>query len=74
MRFRELQTVVLERDLPEHGLRKGDAGAVMHVHNGSCEVEFLRGSGHTQAVVTLSDDLLRAASDEDVLAVRATER
>jgi hypothetical protein len=23
MKFRELETVVLERDIPEHGLRKG---------------------------------------------------
>jgi hypothetical protein len=29
MRFRELETVVLERDIPEHGLRKGDLGAVV---------------------------------------------
>ena len=24
MKFRELETVVLERDIPKHGLRKGD--------------------------------------------------
>jgi Domain of unknown function (DUF4926) len=32
MSFRELDSVVLERDLPEHGLRKGDLGAVVHLH------------------------------------------
>jgi len=26
MRFKELDTVVLNRDLPEHGLRRGDHG------------------------------------------------
>jgi len=30
MRFKELDTVVLERDLPEHGLRRGDLRAVVH--------------------------------------------
>ena len=28
MTLKELDTVVLERDLPEHSLRKGDLGAV----------------------------------------------
>jgi uncharacterized protein DUF4926 len=39
----ELDTVVLERDLPEHGLRRGDLGAVVHVHSDEAiEVEFVR--------------------------------
>lgn len=29
MSFALLNTVVLERDLPEHGLRRGDLGAVV---------------------------------------------
>ena len=29
MKFQELDTVVLDRDLPEHGLRKGDLGAIV---------------------------------------------
>lgn len=32
MMFRELDTVVLERDLPEHDLRRGDLGAIVHRH------------------------------------------
>lgn len=31
MRFKELDTTVLARDLPEHGLRMGDLGAIVHV-------------------------------------------
>ena len=55
MIFRELDTVVLERDVPERGLRKGDIGAVVHVHGDSAlEVEFVRASGRTQAVVQLT--------------------
>jgi len=28
--IRELEMVVLTRDVPEHGLKKGDVGAVVH--------------------------------------------
>jgi len=75
MEFKELQSVVLEHDISEHGLRRGDLGAVVHVHpSGGVEVEFVRASGHTQAVVTLKESSIRPASDEDVLAVRSARR
>ena len=32
MRFKELDTVVLDRDVPEHGLRRGDLGAVVQTY------------------------------------------
>lgn len=71
MTFNELDAVVLERDLPEHGLRKGDLGAVVHVHSPSLlEVEFVRASGHTQAVVQLDPVAVRPVAEEDVPAVR----
>ena len=53
MRFKELETVVLDRDLPEHGLRRGDLGAVVQVYDpDGIEVEFVTASGRTQALVT----------------------
>jgi hypothetical protein len=46
MRFRILDTVVLDRDLPDHGLRSGDLGAVVQVYKtDSIEVEFVAASG-----------------------------
>ena len=55
MIFRERDTVVLERDVPEKGLRRGDIGAVVHVHGDSTlEVEFVRASGQTQALAQLA--------------------
>jgi hypothetical protein len=55
MKFQLLDTVVLDRDLPEHGLCRGDLGAVVEVYApDGVEVEFVRASGQTQAVVTLS--------------------
>ena len=52
--FDLLDTVVLDRDLPEHGLRRGDLGAVVDLHApDGLEVEFVLASGKTQALVTL---------------------
>ena len=74
MTFRELQSVVLERDIPEHGLRKGDLGAVVLVHeSGDLEVEFVRASGYTQALVELRASDVRLARDEDILTVRRSD-
>jgi endonuclease YncB( thermonuclease family) len=74
MSLQELETVVLERDLPEHGLRRGDLGAVVHVYDGeTVEVEFVRLSGQTQAVVQLSSQDVRAVRDADLPAVRTAE-
>ncbi len=70
--FKQLDAVVLERDLPEHSLRKGDLGAVVHIHDETrLEVEFVRVSGRTQAVVELAAGDVRPVRDEDLPAVRS---
>jgi uncharacterized protein DUF4926 len=71
MTYRELDTVVLKRDLPEHGLKAGDLGAVVHVHTADAiDVEFVRASGQTQALVTLATGDVRPVLDHDLVAVR----
>jgi hypothetical protein len=46
MKAHALDTVVLQRDLPERGLRRGDLGAVVEVYEPEgIEVEFVRASG-----------------------------
>jgi hypothetical protein len=73
MKFALLDTVVLNRDLPEHGLRAGDVGAVVEVYGTEgLEVEFVRASGETKALVTLEATDLRPVTEGDVLAVRQT--
>ena len=55
MKYKALDPVVLERDLPAHGLCTGDLGAVVEVYEpDGLEVEFVTASGKTQAVVTLT--------------------
>lgn len=74
MTYAELETVVLARDLPEAGLRTGDLGAIVHVHSPTLfDVEFVRASGATQALVTLSLDQLRSVTDRDLIAVRPAD-
>lgn len=73
MKFAPLDTVVLNRDLPEHGLRAGDLGAVVELYEpNGIEVEFVRASGETKALVTLKPTDLRSVAANDILAVRAS--
>jgi len=73
--FNVLDTVVLDRDLPEHGLRHGDLGAMVDVYTpDGLEVEFVVASGRTQALVTLRTTDVRAVGDQDLIAVRDLKR
>jgi len=75
MKFKELDTVVLDRDVPERGLRKGDLGAVVQTYEpDGLEVEFVTASGRTQAIVTLRADDVRPVMDEDLISVRPLTR
>ena len=70
--FKLLDTVALTHDIPESGLRRGDLGAIVEVHeSGAVEVEFVAASGRTQALVTLSTSDVRAVGDQDLIAVRS---
>ena len=74
MECRTLDVVVLGRDLPSHGLRKGDLGAVVHVYPpDGLEVEFVTAAGRTKAVVTLSKTDVREVRDTDLISVRSIE-
>jgi hypothetical protein len=72
MSIGEHAVVVLTRDLPEHGLHKGDVGAVVHVYadGRAYEVEFVTGSGKTLAVETLEPKDIRSLGDEEILHIR----
>jgi hypothetical protein len=71
MSFRAFDTVVMKADMPSHGLKSGDIGAVVHVYSADAiEVEFVTATGHTQALVTLTTKLVRPVGPKDILAVR----
>ncbi len=74
MKAKVLDTVVLENDLPTHGLKKGDVGAVVEIYEpDGLKVEFVTGSGRTQAVVTLKNSDVRQVADTDILSVRSLD-
>jgi hypothetical protein len=66
-----LDTVVMRGDVPGHGMKSGDVGAVVQVYSDDpVEVEFVTAAGHTQAVVTLGTHQIRPVGPRDILAVR----
>jgi hypothetical protein len=75
MNYQALDTVVLVRDLPAHGLKAGDLGAVVELYPpDALEVEFVTASGRTTALVTLKSSDVRPISDSDLVAVRPLTR
>jgi hypothetical protein len=75
MVLRELASVVLTEDLPEYGLRSGDIGTIVRVHEGgtSYEVEFMTLTGETVAVVSLSASQVRPIAAREIAHVRTVE-
>jgi hypothetical protein len=70
--IKELDSVVLTTDLPEHGLAKDDIGTVVLVHEAGkgCTVEFMTLAGHTIAVVTLLASQVRPIAKDEIAHAR----
>lgn len=70
--YRELETIVLTRAVPEHGLVAGDVGAIVHIYPDAAafEVEFVTAGGDTVAVLTLEPDDVRHLAGAEILHVR----
>lgn len=68
----ELDPVVLTRDVEEHGLERGDLGAVVHRYadGEAFEVEFVTAEGGTVALLTLAAADIRPVGKNDLLHVR----
>ncbi|NOX63008.1 MAG: DUF4926 domain-containing protein [Chloroflexi bacterium] len=71
----ELDTVILLHDIPEHGLKRGDIGAIVHVYRDkrAYEVEFVEGGGRTVALVTLTERDIRPMGRNEILHARVLE-
>jgi hypothetical protein len=68
----ELDLVILNRDIAEHALQRGDVGTIVHAyeHSGPFEVEFVTAEGRTVAVLTLDNIDIRPVSGQEILHVR----
>jgi hypothetical protein len=70
--FKLLETVALTHDIPHSGLRRGDLGAIVEMHDPETfEVEFVAASGRMQALLRLGSADIRHVGDQDLLAVRS---
>jgi Domain of unknown function (DUF4926) len=75
MNYSTLETVVLNRDLPEHGLKIGDLGTIVEIYEpDGIEVEFVTASGRTGALLTLNVSDVRQVADADLVTVRQFAR
>ncbi len=70
--IREHDRVVLTVDLPDVGLKQGDIGTVVLIHQGGAgfEVEFMTLAGETIAVATLLPAQVRPITKRDIAHVR----
>ena len=73
MKVEELEVVVLARNLPKFKLKAGDVGTVVGVYpRGRIEVEFVKPSGQTQALLPLTTKDIRKIDEDDILSIRNT--
>ena len=68
----ELDPAVLTRDVPEHGLVRGDVGTVVYRSPDglSFEVEFVTAGGRTVTVLTLNSADIRSLTPDEILHAR----
>ena len=71
MKHKLLDCVVLAKELPEFGLRVGDLGTIVAIYDpDGLEIEFIKASGETQAVLTLTEADVRPIKADDIISVR----
>ena len=69
--MKELDAVVLTKDIPSERLAAGDLGTIVHVHDDNhFEVEFVESTGHTLTVVTVERTAVRPVVAGEVLHAR----
>jgi hypothetical protein len=70
--IKELDTVVLDVELPEYHLEKGDIGTVVLIHQNhqGYEVEFITLEGETLIVISLFPSQIRTVQKREIPHVR----
>lgn len=75
MSHKLLDIVVLNQDLPKHGLVRGDIGTLVELMPpDGVIVEFVAGDGTTQALVTMRETCIRALDADEVMTARRLRR
>ena len=74
MKIKLLDTVVLRHNILDYGIKAGDIGVVVETYEPyGIEVEFVTGSGKTQALLTLNIEDVRPISENDILSARSLD-
>jgi Domain of unknown function (DUF4926) len=70
---KEHDRVVLTALLPEHGLKPGDVGTVVHLYEDGLayEMEFVALDGHTAAVATVDASQVRPVIRDEITHARS---
>ena len=70
--IKELDLIVLTRDIEEYGLKSSDMGIVVHCYadKAGFEVEFVTAEGKTVAVLTLATTDIRPFDHAEILHAR----
>jgi hypothetical protein len=72
MRYKILDCVVLIHDIPDFKLCAGDLGTVVEVYEpDGLEIEFVKASGETLAVITVTEKDVRPVESADIISVRS---
>jgi hypothetical protein len=72
--MKEHSLVVLDRDSAHEKLSRGDIGTIVNIYDGGkgYDVEFVDGSSHTVALITLDAADVRPIGPDELLHVRST--
>lgn len=70
--MQELERVALTKDLPEHGLKAGDIGMIVHIYNDhkGYEVEFVTLGGELIALVSVYPSQIRPLEQDEIASAR----
>ena len=77
MNFELFQRVALNRDLPQHQLKKGDVATLIdfipHPHNGEegCVLEVFNATGKSIAVVIVPTSDIKSLGNNEIFSVRS---
>jgi hypothetical protein len=73
--IKEHDRAILTTDLPEHRLKTGDVGTVVHVYQAdkAYEVEFFTLDGKTLDVVTVEASQVRPVGEKEIMHARSVQ-
>jgi hypothetical protein len=76
MKHQMLEEIVLTKDIPEKGLKKGDVATVVEHHpvpggEDGYSLEVFNALGDTVAVVTVPESLIEPLTEDEVFRVRS---